>query len=334
METASAIYPVLTGAFNDLTIKSTIKNIVVTGARHEEVFDEITEDLKSGCPEVTLRTHSLDYPDPGYNPSELRVKKYGARVYSFSRGKNTINVISIRSVAGLDDLWEDLNIKFPAWVLLHTTNKENEALVIVNDRPHILWSNIMQNQPCAIMFLITGGTMVSKNVSTYLDTAVPQDFKLYPGYVVKIIYSEQSSFRRGHSELIARRINARNANVVLASGVYELIDKFLALNELTCLELSDKSRPRVEMNLRPTRPDISRYAPKPFDSQPWKPSLKQISDTNALAGPSNNYPKERAITSKMDDRNIVTISTTSQSSADSVFMSDLTEADLSDGPSY
>ena len=249
------------------------KNIVITGVKHLEVYKEVVEDMKMACPEVLVKNYTIQYPEVGYSASEVKPRRNEAHVHTFRRGCSKLNIISIRNVVGLSEVWLEMGLNYPSFTLLHSVNKDNDCMVLPEDRPHVLWSSLVGMQPKGAIFLLHGEDNVTRQVGNYLDITLSQDFVGFRGFLLKVIQGEQSSYRRSHAELIARRLYSPEQSTIITYSLYEMIDRMLDQHGLTCLELSDPGvRARPKQPVRALRQEFEKLPAKIYNSQPWNES--------------------------------------------------------------
>lgn len=257
----------------EITTLPVSKNIVITGVKHLDVYKEVVEDMKLACPEVLIKNYTMQYPEVGYSLSEVKPKRNEAHVHSFRRGRCKMNIISIRNVVGLSEVWTEMGLSHPNFALIHSVNKDNDCMVLPEDRPHVLWPVLARMQPKGAIFLLHGNENVTRQVGNYLDITLSQDFAGFDGFLLKVIQEEQSSYRRSHAELIARKLYTPEQSTIITQSLYEMLDKMLSQYELTCLELSDPGhRARPKQPVRALRQDFEKIPAKLYNSQPWSES--------------------------------------------------------------
>ena len=224
----------------------TIKNIVVTGVAHKKVYDEIRSDLFLSCPEVLVKDFKISYAPVNYHRSDIKPRVSDVHGCSFRAGGNKLNLLTTRYVSEIKELWLETGQYDPEYLVIHCINGERNNEVANDDKPHLILTHLVSNEPKAILFAIAGNEDIAKQVSSYIDVAVHQNYNKYGGLVSKVFYNEEELFRTTFKEILARSMDGLN-EVVCAPGVYSLIDEILGLTEMSCVKLSNiniRERPK------------------------------------------------------------------------------------------
>ena len=280
----------------------TIKNIVVTGVAHKQVYDDIRSDLLLSCPEVLVKDFKISHAPVNYHRSDIKPRKSDVYGCSFRAGANKLNLLTTRYVSEVKELWLETGQYEPEYLVIHCINGKRNSEVANDDKPHLILTHLASQEPKAILFAIAGNDDIARQVSSYIDVAVYQNYSKYGGLVSKVFYNEAELFRTTYKEILARSLNGLN-DVVCAPGVYSLIDEILGLTEMSCVKLSNlniRERPKQTAGTTYRYDSIGGAAVNYGYNEAWRQyrdATNQWSAVNKVQNASNKaaYNREKPV---------------------------------------
>ena len=290
-----------------------VTNIVITGVSYTKVYEEIRSDLMTSCPEVLVKDIKISYAPVNYHKSDIKPRRNDIVGSSFRSGRIKLNLLATRCVSEIRELWLETAQSDPDYVLIHCVNSENSNGIANDDKPYLILTHLLSREPKAIFFAIAGKENIAKQVSSYIDVAVSQDYGKYSGFVTKIFYNDDEPFRNSQDEIIARSMN-NVEETRHAPGIYALIDDILEQYEVTCVKLSNsniRERPREVSRAKDVTENIGNAAVsfgfndcwrQYSEGRDWRP-VSRMAMTSGYARNQSETPVTEVVSKLLNKQN-------------------------------